>query len=207
MITKKYFQIINLYPLLWPKIYVFLRSIILPLSQIETLLPKNGSILDIGCGYGFTTIYFAKKNKNRILTGSEINSDKINIAKQASKNIKNISFKVNNLLPKNKKFDTIIAIDLLHHISTIEKEIFIKNCNQSLNKNGLLIIKDIDTKPFYKYVWTYFHDLLTTKFKPLDFYSSLKMSNFLKYHGFKIIKKQYLKNILYPHIVYICQKD
>lgn len=200
-------NIINSYPLFIPRIYAFIRSKILPIKAINKFIPKNGRILDVGCGYGLTTTYFAKSQKNRIVIGSEINSKRINIARKISKNIPNISFKVNNLLPKNQKFDTIIAIDLLHHISTSEKKIFLNECKQNLNTNGLLIIKDIDTKPFLKFLWTYIHDLLLTKFKPLDFYSSPKMSSFLKCHKFRIIKQRVLKNILYPHIIYICKKE
>lgn len=200
-------SIINLYPLFISRIYAFIRSKILPIKIIDKFIPTKGRILDVGCGYGLTTIYFAQSHKNRIMVGSEINSKRINIARKISKNIKNISFKINNLLPKNQKFDTIIAIDLLHHISTSEKEIFLNECKQSLNTNGLLIIKDVDTKPFLKFLWTYIHDLLLTKFKPLDFYSSQKMSSLLQRHGFRIIKQQCLKNILYPHIIYICKKE
>jgi 2-polyprenyl-3-methyl-5-hydroxy-6-metoxy-1,4-benzoquinol methylase len=141
------------------------------------------------------------------MVGSEINSNRVTIAKQISKNIKNISFEVNNLLPKNQKFDTIIAIDLLHHISSAEKTTFINDCWKYLRPDGLLIIKDIDTKPFLKFIWTYIHDLIFTKFEPLDFYSSTKMSFFLKCHKFRIIEKQMLKNILYPHVIYVCQKE
>ena len=79
MTIRKYYQIINLYPFLWPKIYVFFRTIILPIDKIEKLLPTKGLILDVGCGYGLTSIFFAK-NKKRQIIGSEIDKNRIILA-------------------------------------------------------------------------------------------------------------------------------
>lgn len=199
-------KIINLYPFFWPRVYVLLRSIILPVSKIETLLPQKGSILDIGCGYGFTSIFFAQ-NKNRQIFASEINPQKILLAKKVSSSISNVSFETANLINKSKLvFDGIVAIDLLHHVNSSQKDIFLKDAFLKLKKDGLLIIKDIDTSPLFKYLWNYFHDLLMTKFSKLYFLSSSQIESLLIKNNFKIIKKGKYSNPFYPHIFYVCQK-
>src|SRR5574344_597449 len=83
-IKKMIKKTISLYPYFFFKIYLIFRSIILPVSKIESLLPKKGTILDVGCGYGFTSIFFALKNKNRKIIGSEINSKRVLIAQKVS---------------------------------------------------------------------------------------------------------------------------
>ena len=198
---------IKLFPLFWPRIYVYLRSLILPLSKIETLLPQKGSILDVGCGYGFTSIFFAFKNKNRQIFGSEIDPKRILLAKKISSSISNISFKTSDLINKSKlNFDAILAIDLLHHVNSSQKNTFLKDASSKLKTKGLLIIKDIDTSPRYKYLWNYLHDLIMTKFSKLYFLSSGEIENILIKNNFKIIKKGKYKNLFYPHIFYVCQK-
>lgn len=199
---------IKFFPLFWPKIYVYLRSLILPISKIETLLPQKGSILDVGCGYGFTSIFFALKNKKRQIFGSEINPKRILLAKKISSSISNLFFETSDLINKNKlKFNAILAIDLLHHISPSQKNIFFKNSFLRLKPNGILIIKDINTSPRYKYLWNYFHDLIMTNFSKLYFLSSNQIENLLIKNNFKIIKKGKYKNLFYPHIFYVCQKN
>lgn len=208
MTTKNYSQIINFYPLFWPRIYVYLRSLILPLSQIETLLPKSGSILDVGCGYGFTSIFFALKNKDRQIFGSEIDLKRVLLAKKISSSIPNLSFESSDLINKNKlKFEAILAIDLLHHINNHQKNIFLKDAYLKLKANGFLIIKDINTSPLYKYLWNYLHDSIMTKFSKLYFLSSNQMEDILVKNNFKIIKKGKYQNIFYPHIFYVCKKN
>ncbi len=198
---------ISLYPYFFPKIYSIFRSIILPVAKIESLLPNKGIVLDVGCGYGFTSIFFALKNKNRKIIGSEINSKRVLIAQKVSTNISNVSFKTSNLINQDKMvFNAILAIDLLHHINSQQKNIFLQDAFLKLKPNGFLIIKDIDTKPIAKFYWNYFHDLVMTKFSKLYFLSSLDMKNLLIKNNFKIIKQGKFFNFFYPHVYYVCQK-
>lgn len=207
MTIKKYFPIINLYPLFWPRIYVFLRFLILPVLKIDKLLPQKGSVLDVGCGYGFTSIFFAK-NKKRKIIGLELNSKRIAVAKKASSHISNLYFETSNLIDNNQsKFDGILAIDLLHHINLSNKNIFLNDSFLKLKKNGLLIIKDINNKPLLKYYWNYLHDLIMTKFSPLYFLSDFQLEKLLIKNNFKIIKQGKYFSFFYPHIFYVCQKN
>ncbi len=207
MTTKNCFQIIKYYPCFWPKIYVFCRSLILPIDQIESLLPDKGSILDVGCGYGLTTAFFAL-NKHRQMLGLEINSKKISLAQKIFSTFPNISFETADLLSTQKKsFNSILAIDLLHHLNPSQKDQFLKDAFQKLENSGTLIIKEINTKPLLKYLWNYFHDLIMTKFSSLHFLSTLELKKLLNKHHFKIIKKGMYKNFLYPHTFYVCQKN
>ena len=199
---------IKLFPFFWPRVYVYLRSLVLPVSKIEALLPKKGLILDVGCGYGFTSIFFALKNKNRQIFGSEIDPKRVLLAKKFSSSIFNLSFETSDLINKNKlNFDAILAIDLLHHINPSQKNIFLRDSFLKLQSNGILIIKDINTSPKYKYIWNYFHDLIMAKFSKLYFLSSGQIENLLIKNNFKIVKKGKYKNLFYPHIFYVCQKN
>jgi 2-polyprenyl-3-methyl-5-hydroxy-6-metoxy-1,4-benzoquinol methylase len=166
-------KIIKAYPLFWPRIYAYIRSKILPIEKIERFIPE-GRILDVGCGYGITTIYFALKNIKRNVVGSELMKERVRIANKISREIPNVNFEANNLIESNDKFNSIVAIDLLHHIKNKDKEVFIKKCKKVLGKKGILIIKDIDKKPRHKYLWNYVHDKLMTRDK-LYFYSLKQM--------------------------------
>lgn len=198
---------ISLYPLFWPRLYSTLRSYILPVSEIESLLPKTGSVLDVGCGYGFTSIFFALKNTKRQIIGSEIDNKRIILAKKISSNISNLSFITSDLINQRQSdFDAILAIDLLHHLSPHQKNCFLKSSFSKLNSNSVLIIKDINSRPLLKYLWNYLHDLIMTRFSRLYFQSPLQMKNLLAKNHFRIIKQGKYRHIFYPHVYYVCQK-
>lgn len=203
-----YQRLISLYPLFWPRFYVWLRLKILPLSQIEEYIPQKSSVLDVGCGYGFSTIYFALRSSARQVKGIELDLGRIQIAEIASRDIKNVSFQSDNLANQQRQhYQTIVMIDLLHHLSTMEKSKLLQQSFQLLPSNGLLLIKDIDTKPLPKYLWNYLHDLVMTKFDRLDFYGSDKMTDFIKSFGFKVTKQLPIRNYFYPHYLYVCKKS
>ena len=47
----------------------------------NSLIPHNARVYDLGCGYGFLTMFLYLKSKQRELIGIDYDSDKINIAK------------------------------------------------------------------------------------------------------------------------------
>ncbi len=51
------------YPGIITKLFIFLRSIILLIEEVEKYIPEEGLIYDIGCGYGLTSLYIALKSK------------------------------------------------------------------------------------------------------------------------------------------------
>ena len=200
-------QIINRYPLIIPRLYVFIRSLILPIGQIERYLPVNKKILDVGCGYGFTSIFFALMSSKRQITGIELKTNRVSVAKKAAIGIPNVKFAVENLISKqHRNFDVIVAIDLLHHLTFSQKSQFLLQCYQLLPVGGDLLIKDINTRPRLKYYWNYFHTFLMTHGSTLEFMEAKDITKLLQINGF-IVKQNFpLKNLFYPHYLYVCQK-
>jgi cyclopropane fatty-acyl-phospholipid synthase-like methyltransferase len=201
-------QTIDRYPLYWPRIYAYLRTKILPVVEIEESIPREGKILDVGCGYGVTTIYFALTCDKRRLIGSELVDKRIMIASNVSAGIPNVSFIVKNLIGTTEEsFDSIVAIDLLHHITDADKAQFIDGCRKTLAHDGILVIKDIDKSPYLKYAWNYLHDKLMTNGDTLYFYSADQIKDLLLKNGFNILEEHRLKSLFYPHVLIVCKKS
>lgn len=196
-------ELLKLYPSLQLRLRILIRWLILPLPKINKTLPTSGRILDVGCGYGLTTLYFALANPNRYLVGSDINSVRINLAQKISRYFANVKFVEQNLVGDTDNFDTVIAIDLLHHLSLSDQKVFFSNVRSVLKPGGLLIIKEMNTVPKLKYYFNYLHDKLAYFKSSTNYLSPLKLSQLLIGSGFHIIKKQNLANIFYAHYLYV----
>ena len=94
----------------------------------------GGSILDIGCGFGWMLSTLDKKKWET--HGVDLNKD---CQKIAEKNM----FKFYNQLPKNKKkFDVISMIHVIEHLKN--PLAYLDKVKKLLKKNGILIIETPD---------------------------------------------------------------
>ena len=104
---------------------------------------KNINILDIGCGGGLLCEPMKRLGAN--ITGIDASSKNIKIAKLHAKKMK---LKINyiNCAPENlstkKKFDVILNMEIVEHVSNVSA--FIQNCSKVINKNGMMFVATIN---------------------------------------------------------------
>jgi len=100
---------------------------------------KKISLLDLGCGSGWTSIMLAKLGL--VVTGLDISKKMINIAKENAKKEKlKINFIVSDIEKINFKnqFDRVLSYDALHHCPN-EIEV-LKNAYKALKPGGIILI-------------------------------------------------------------------
>jgi len=194
---------------LFARIYVKFRGLIIPFERIEQHVPKNGNIVDIGCGYGIFANYLASQSKKRKVIGIDLVQERISTANKIYGHLSNLNFICKDItdaqLPKT---DVITVIDVLHHIPSEDlQNQLLKSCNTVLSKDGKLILKDLDTKPRWKYLFNYVHDYIMTKGAPVLYQDQDKIKNLLKNSGFELEKVINIPNYPYAHILYIAKKS
>jgi len=188
------------------KLYSSLRMIILPMQKIDDITPKNGKILDYGCGYGVTSTYLALSHNHREVIGIEQDRSRINIAEKVADSVANLSIfrrDVTNMHHVHAKAH--LLIDVIHHVPYIGQISLLNGILKAMSKNDLLIIKEIDKKPLFKYWWNYMHDKVMTGNDPLFFRTCDWYTGFLGKKGLKcsVIR---CENVFYPHFIVIARK-
>jgi len=190
------------------KLYLKLRPRIIPFELIEKHVPKNGTVVDIGCGFGIFANYLASKSENRTVIGIDLNEKRISLAKKIYGHLPNLNFFCGNITnTKIPSTNIITAIDVIHHIPTLELQTnLLKTCFSVLSENGKIIIKDVDTKPFWKYWWNYIHDYLMTGGEKVLYHDQNAFENLIKKTGFELEKKVSIDKYPYAHILFIAKK-
>lgn len=210
--NQQLLSIINSYPLILPRLYNYLRILILPLEEIAKFVPTSGNIVDVGCGYGLLDMYLAKTGQNRNVIGSELNGKRVRIAQTISQNIPNVKFFEKNLLAESDvanvdKIDCIILMDLLHHVTYEQQDELIKTIHNILPQGGKLVIKDMDDRPAFKYYWNLVHDKLMTKFDKLHFIGANNLTKKIEQMGFTVQLSTKFNHPLYAHYLLVCEKE
>jgi 2-polyprenyl-3-methyl-5-hydroxy-6-metoxy-1,4-benzoquinol methylase len=196
------------------RLYCQIRFLIMNmriLEEIEQYLPKKGFVLDAGCGFGLFSLYFACCEKERRLHSFDLNSDRIRQARESSSLLGldgQIEFEDCNILDFEfkQKVDAIVLLDLLHHIPTSAVPDLIGHFYKTIADDGVVLIKDIESKPWYKVAFTWILDKAMDPKTPVNYYSKTEMTEMLEGHGFDVKSHQMLDILPYPHILYICRK-
>jgi cyclopropane fatty-acyl-phospholipid synthase-like methyltransferase len=104
-------------------------------------LRKSDRLLDIGCGRGELVIYHSLNGGKA--TGVDFSDEAIKLAKEKATVLKaDCKFLISSFENINEevRFDRIVSIDFIEHISVEEGKAFFRKCYNLLNNEGRLII-------------------------------------------------------------------
>lgn len=197
----------------WKKWFSKIRFWDAPFVEVEALLPKEGFIVDLGCGEGIFTNFLGLSSPSRKILGVEIDEERLS---QANHSLPNVSFKYGDVTKvKLPKSDAIILVHVLHHLTsfTDQEKVLIESC-RALKNSGKLIIVEVEPKFSLKYFVTWFTDhflvpwLFERKlYSPIFFRASEEWIRLLKRLGFacKVIAAE--KGKPFTHVIIDCTKD
>ncbi len=177
----------------------------------ESLLPKKGTITDIGCGYGFLPYMLAYMSEDRIVIGTDYDEEKIAVANNCFSKTKNISFFAADAteceLPKS---DAFVLSDILHYLPMHQQEKLLVKCMESLNPNGMILLRDADASLKGRHWGTRYTEFVSTNVgfnktqNKLEFVSSSFILEVVKKNNFNFEKIDNTK--LTSNITYIIKK-
>jgi 2-polyprenyl-3-methyl-5-hydroxy-6-metoxy-1,4-benzoquinol methylase len=116
-------------------------SLLHDIAAVFTLLPKPPArILDLGCGSGWTSSFYAKGGYE--VVGVDISPDAVKAAKKHFKDVPNLTFKAGDYdeLSFSNEFDAVVFFDSLHHAE--EECEALKTAYKALKPGGVLIANE-----------------------------------------------------------------
>jgi 2-polyprenyl-3-methyl-5-hydroxy-6-metoxy-1,4-benzoquinol methylase len=157
-------------------------------QPFHQIIPKQATVLDLGCGYGFLGYMLHFLEPDRVITGVDYDDEKIAVANNGYWKGDNLNFiyaDVTKHLIANH--DVIIVSDVLHYLEQPQQEDLLNRSVSALNPGGLLIVRDGDLD-LKKHSVTVLSELFSIKL--LRFNKSVNTLNFVS--GEKL--KQWAKN-------------
>ena len=190
--------------------YSRVRFVILRQSFLEEVgqyLPKEGRVLDIGCGFGLFSLYFATTRPDLAILGIDQDGQRIALARESADKLglENVDYRVADArtLPPDGSYDAIYMLDLLHHLPRDDVPGFLAEVRSRLREGGVLIVKDVEDRPAWKRWFTLVLDRLMVGWEPIHYWPASEMTRMLEELGFEV-RKHRLKDFLpYPHVLYV----
>ena len=181
------------------------------LSVMDLLLPDEGRILDVGCGFGLFAAYFGQTHPRREIIGIDPNTRRIATAERVARTVglKNHRFISGDVRDANLQgpFDAVYMLDVMHHIPADAQRGVLERLHDMLVPGGVLLMKDITTEPHYQLVFTEVLDRVMVGWnEPLAYRHHRAWGELLNDIGFRTRMVRVPDVLPYPHIVIAATK-
>jgi 2-polyprenyl-3-methyl-5-hydroxy-6-metoxy-1,4-benzoquinol methylase len=188
-------NIIRSYDSLRVRLYSRARLLLLRrrlLDEIAQYLPAAGEVLDVGCGYGLFSLYFAMALPGIHMRGIDLAPRRIEHARRAVRQlaVPDVEFEPADATTWQPRGGLRAAtmIDVLHHLPRSAVEGVIATLAGRLEPGCRLIIKDIEPAPWHKMACAWIVDRLAHPRSPLHYWPPCELRKLLESQGLCVYK-------------------
>lgn len=180
------------------------------LEEIGQYLPEKGQILDVGCGFGLFSLYYALGNPALAFTALDYNTRRIDKAQRAARklDLQNVDYRVGDArsLILEQQFDAAYMLDIVHHVPPEAVPPLLQTIHRSLASGGVLLVKDVADRPAFKRWFTWWLDKLMDWRTPVHYWPAAELKRVLEQVGFTVHVHHMIDILPYPHVLFICRK-
>lgn len=181
------------------------------LDEIGQYLPARGRVLDLGCGFGLFSLYYASVLPEVRLQGLDRNPRRIAMAQTAARRLglANVRYDVGDVMDfrGGEGFDAVYMLDIVHHIPVEAVRPLLEQVAKVLPPDGMLVIKDVDRTPAYKRWFTLALDKIMDPTTPVHYWEAGELTALLSDIGFGVRRHLMVDILPYPHVLYICRRE
>ena len=181
------------------------------LSVMDLLLPDEGRILDVGCGFGLFAAYFGQTEPGRRIVGVDPNARRIDLARHVAKELGLLrhEFRVGDVRDAALEgtFQGAYVLDVMHHIPYDDQRELLASLRDRLAPRGVLVVKDITTVPHFGLKFTELLDRVMVGWdEPLAYRHHAEWGEMLSSLGFRVRMVRVPDVLPYPHVVIAATK-
>src|SRR5262249_28292969 len=179
------------------------------LDEVGQYLPSQGPVLDLGCGFGLFSLYYAATEPGRLVRGIDVNGRRIALARRAAARlgIDNVAYEVADARHFKGDGEIVAAymLDIVHHIPPETVPPLLDQLRRTLPSGGVLVIKDVDTRPAPKRWFTWALDKAMAPRTPVHYWSAERLTDVLAARGFRVRRHVMVDLLPYPHVLYVAE--
>jgi 1-acyl-sn-glycerol-3-phosphate acyltransferase len=163
-------------------------------EYINNYVPRDASIVDIGCGNGLISYMLNFTSPKRTILGIDYDSDKIELASNCISGNERISFVAADAVTYDyPSADVFLLSDVLHYIPEEKQEELLTNVIKHLNPGGIILIRDADKDLQKRHLGTRYTEFFSTRFgynksldKKLFFFSGKQITEIAKRNNLSV---------------------
>jgi 1-acyl-sn-glycerol-3-phosphate acyltransferase len=110
---------------------------------LDSVVPRQGHVLDLGCGYGMATHWLAAFTDRRTFWGVDYDEEKIRVGQCSAGESARMKFVPGDLLTCDlPPGDAALLLDVLHYWTPDKQQLILHKVRKALRPGGRLILRD-----------------------------------------------------------------
>jgi len=180
------------------------------LDEVGQYLPARGRVLDLGCGFGLFSLYYASVSPGLEIEGIDLDARRIAMARRAAARLGlgNVHYEVGNATEfrGGSLLDGAYMLDMVHHIPPETVRPLFAQLAKVLPAGRRLVVKDVDARPAWKRWFTHALDRVMDPRTPVRYWAAEELQALLEETGFAVHRHLMVDFLPYPHVLYICER-
>ncbi len=146
------------------RLHTRLRAWSAPLDAVVQALPRDGTLLDVGCGHGLVSNEVALRSPLARVLGIDLSETKVASARKSVGARTNVEFRQAALeeVP-DSGFDAVSLIDVLYLVPEGSWTSFLSTCREKLRPGGIFVLKEVGIEPWWKFERLKLQEFMSTR--------------------------------------------
>jgi 2-polyprenyl-3-methyl-5-hydroxy-6-metoxy-1,4-benzoquinol methylase len=183
------------------------RPYICPFHDLLPHIPRNGSVLEVGCGVGMMSVLLAHCGATKRALGIDVSEKAIETARSSvapqGVDLRFRSVEASEGYPDG--FDTVVCIDVLHHVLRQDQRAFVERL-VSVRPGKTLVFKDVSPKPAWKAFASILHDLVLSR-QFIAIPREAEVREWIEEAGMTVVVDRRLDTLWYSHYLLVAEKN
>jgi SAM-dependent methyltransferase len=143
------------------RLFLHGRAFLSDLTLVEGYVPRQGFIVDLGCGHGLFANLLCEASTRRRVLGIDVDERKIAVAGLTQRD--RLRFAVGDIVAEPPPpCDCVTIVDVLYLLPAVDQERVMRNCASVLPEGGRLLVKAQESRADPRYALTYAQELVAT---------------------------------------------
>jgi 2-polyprenyl-3-methyl-5-hydroxy-6-metoxy-1,4-benzoquinol methylase len=137
-------------------------------TVFERRIPREGPILDFGCGVGQLGLFLKLVSGKREVHGYDHSSRRIETARRATEGLDGICFHDCATSIPAGPWKAVVFFDMLHYVSDSEQDEIVAAYAKNVDRGGLIVIRDVFAGTGFRFHISYLHErvMVGARFTP-----------------------------------------
>ncbi|MEK6609017.1 MAG: class I SAM-dependent methyltransferase [Myxococcota bacterium] len=132
-------------------------------APILEVIGDHGTVLDVGCGFGFVSLSIAVARPSLSVIGVDPDPRRVRVATRAAGGLANVSFVCADARSyEYPRCRAVVFFDVLHHLRIPDQDAVLRRVGEAIEPGGVLVVFEVDgdRRPGLRYWMSYLSDVV-----------------------------------------------